>query len=161
MKFTVYNFVIFHYSEKSNSANALLKWSDYQKEEQMMNYFLFSLQQKLIQTENLKTHKQSVIIWLKSLLCSLREKSNISQTRPENLGIQSSEMPDPYMCSCGAVVAWGQMSLPLPQLRVIEQAAQENFYDNLISSSMISIIKVLQACNEFCIQQKQRINLSD
>ena len=48
MKLAVYNFVILHYSEKSNSADALLKWSDYQKKKQVMNHLLFSLQQKLI-----------------------------------------------------------------------------------------------------------------
>ena len=150
MKLAVYNFMILHHSEKSNPADALLRQPDYQKKEQMINYFLLSLQQKLAQTEDLKTHEQSVIAQLKSLLCNLQKKSNISLTRSENLGIQSSEMPDPCMCSCSAVVAWGQASLPLPQLGVIEQAAQENFYNDLVSSSMMSMIKALQACNEFC-----------
>ena len=69
-----------------------------------MNHLLFLLQQKLTQTENLKAYKQSVVAQLKSLLCSFRKKSNISQTRPENLEIQSSEIPDSCMCSCSAVV---------------------------------------------------------
>ena len=119
VKLAVYNFVILHCSGKSNPADVSSKQPDYQKKKQMMNYFLFLLQQKLAQTKNLKTHEQSVVVWLKSLLCSLGKKSNISQTRPENLGIQSSEMPDPCMCSCDAVVVWEQMSLPLPWLRVI------------------------------------------
>ena len=161
MKLTAYNFVILYHSGKSNPADASSKQSDYQKKKQMMNHFLLFLQQKLAQTEDLKTYKQSVIIQLKSLLCSLREKSNISQTKPENLEIQSSEMPDLCMHSCSAVVAWGQMSLPLPQLRVIKQATQKNFYDNLINNNMMSMIRALQACNEFCIQQKQKINPSD
>ena len=123
MKFAAYDFVIFHCSKKSNSANASLRQPDYQEEEQMMNHFLPSLQQKLAQTEDLKTHEQFVIVWLESLLCSLWERSNISLTRPENLGIQSSEMPDSCMHSCGAAVVWGQAFLPFPQLEVIEQAA--------------------------------------
>ena len=125
-----------------------------------MNHLLPSLQQKLAQTEDLKIHEQPIIAQLESLLCNLREKSNISQIKPENLGIQSSEMPDPCMCSCSAVVAQGQMFLPLPQLGVIEQVAQENSYNDLASRSMVSMIRALQACNEFCTQQKQRINLS-
>ena len=125
-----------------------------------MNHLLLSLQQKLAWAENLKMYKQSVVVWLESLLCSLREKSNIFQTRPENLGIQSSEMSDSCMCSCGAVMAQGQVFLPLPWLEVIEQATQENFYDDLVSKSMMLMIRALQACNEFCIQQKQRISPS-
>ena len=54
---------------------------------------------------------------------------------------------------------WGQASLSLPWLGVIEQAAQKNSYDDLISSSIMLMIRALQACNEFCTQQKQRINL--
>ena len=119
-----------------------------------MNHLLPSLQQKLVWAEDLKVHEQFVVAQLGSLLCSFREKSNISQTKPENLGIQSSEMPDLCMRSCSAVVAWGQASLPLPQLGVIEQAAQKNSYDDLTSSSMMSTIRALQTCNEFCIQQK-------
>ena len=160
VKFAAYNFVILHCSEKSNPADASSRQPDYQEEEQVINHLLPSLQQKLAQAEELKAHEQPVIAQLGSLLCSLREKSNISQTRPENLGIQSSEMPDSCMCSCGAVVAWGQVSLPLPQLGVIEQAAQENFYNDLISRSMMSMIRALQACNEFCTWQKQRISPS-
>ena len=57
MKLAVYDFVIFHYSGKSNPADALSKQPDYQKKKQMMNYFLFSLQQKLTQTENLKVYE--------------------------------------------------------------------------------------------------------
>ena len=33
VKLTVYDFVILHHSGKSNSANALSKWPDYQKKE--------------------------------------------------------------------------------------------------------------------------------
>ena len=69
-------------------------------------------------------------------------------------------MPDSCMCSCSAAVAWGQVSLPLPQLGVIEQAAQENSYDDLTNSGIMSMIRALQDCNEFCTQQKQRISLS-
>ena len=70
-------------------------------------------------------------------------------------------MPDLCMCSCSAVIVWEQASLPLPQLGVIEQAAQENSYNDLASSNMMSTIKTLQACNEFCTQQKQRISPSN
>ena len=161
MKLTAYDFMILYHSGKSNPADALSRQPDYQKKEQVMNYLLPSLQQKLTQIEDLKTHKQSVITQLKNLLCSLREKSNISQTRPENLRIQSSEMSNLCMHSCSAVVVWGQAFLPLPWLGVIEQAAQENSYNDLISSSMMLIIKALQICNEFCIWQKQRTSLFD
>ena len=113
MKLTVYDFVILHCSGKSNPADALLRWPDYQKEEQMMNHLLPSLQQKLAQTADLKVYKQSVVAWLGSLLCSLQERSNISLIKSENLGIQSSEMPDSCMCSCDAAVMWGQVFLPL------------------------------------------------
>ena len=123
MKFAVYNFVILYYSEKSNSADASSKWSDYQKEEQVMNHLLSSLQQKLAQTADLKAHEQSVVAQLESLLCSFQERNNISLIKPENLKIQNSEMPDSCMCSCDAVVMWGQTFLPLPQLEVIEQTA--------------------------------------
>ena len=123
MKLAIYNFMILHHSGKSNPADALLRQPDYQEEKQMMNHLLPSLQQKLVWAADLKTHEQSVIAWLKSLLCNLQERSNISLTRSENLGIQSSEMLDSCMCSCSAAVVWGQMSLPLPQLEVIEQAA--------------------------------------
>ena len=122
VKLAVYNFVILHCSEKSNPADALSRQSDYQEKEQVMNHLLPSLQQKLVWAENLKMHKQSVIIWLRSLLCSLREKSNISQIKSENLRIQSSEMSDSCMHSCSAVVAQRQMFLPLLQLGIIEQA---------------------------------------
>ena len=44
VKLTVYNFVILYYSKKNNSADALLRQSDYQKKKQMMNHFLSSLQ---------------------------------------------------------------------------------------------------------------------
>ena len=69
-------------------------------------------------------------------------------------------MPDSCMRSCSAVVVQGQVSLPLPQLGVIEQATQENSYDDLVSRSMMSMIRALQACNEFCTWQKQRISPS-
>ena len=82
-------------------------------------------------------------------------------TRPENLGIQSSEMSDLYMCSYDAAVMWRQAFLPLPWLGVIKQAAQENSYNDLVSNSIMSMIKVLQVCNEFYIWQKQRISSSD
>ena len=123
MKLAVYNFVILHCSGKSNPVNASSRQPDYQEKEQVMNHLLPSLQQKLVQIKNLKMYKQSVVVWLESLLCNLREKSNISQTKPENLGIQSSEMPDLCMRSCGAAVVWEQTSLPFPWLEVIEQAA--------------------------------------
>ena len=126
-----------------------------------MNHLLSSLQQKLAQTANLKAYEQSIIIWLKSLLYSFQERSNISLIKSENLKIQSSEMPDLCMHSCDAAVVWRQVSLSFPQLGVIEQAAQKNFYNDLASSSIISIIRALQACNEFCTQQKQRINSFD
>ena len=48
MKSAVYNFMILYYLEKSNSADALLRQPDYEKEKQVMNYLLPSLQQKLI-----------------------------------------------------------------------------------------------------------------
>ena len=143
VKLAVYNFVILHHSGKSNPADAPSRQPDYQKEKQMMNHLLSSLQQKLVQAKNLKTYKQPVVVQLESLLYSLWEKSNISQTRPENLKIQSSEIPDSCMRSCDAVVAWGQASLPLPWLGVIEQAAQKNSYNDLASSSMILMIKTL------------------
>ena len=71
MKLAAYNFVIFHHSGKSNSADALSRQPDYQEKEQVINHLLPSLQQKLAQVADLKTHEQSVIIQLKSLLCSL------------------------------------------------------------------------------------------
>ena len=40
VKLIAYNFVIFHYSEKSNSADVLSRQPDYQKEEQVINHFL-------------------------------------------------------------------------------------------------------------------------
>ena len=52
-------------------------------------------------------------------------------------------MSDSCMHSCSAIVAQGQASLPLSQLRLIEQAAQENSYNDLISSSMMSMIRAL------------------
>ena len=69
-------------------------------------------------------------------------------------------MPDLCMCSCDAVVMWGQTFLSLPWLRVIEQATQENSYDDLASSSIMLMIRALQVCNKFCTQQKQRISPS-
>ena len=62
VKFAVYNFVILHHSGKSNLADALSRWPDYQKKEQVMNHLLFSLQQKLIQIEDLKAHEQPVVV---------------------------------------------------------------------------------------------------
>ena len=44
VKLAAYNFVILHCPGKSNPADALLKWPDYQKEEQVMNHFLSLLQ---------------------------------------------------------------------------------------------------------------------
>ena len=61
MKLAAYDFVILHCSGKSNPADALSRWPDYQEKEQMMNHFLPSLQQKLAQAANLKVHEQSVI----------------------------------------------------------------------------------------------------
>ena len=60
-------------------------------------------------------------------------------------------MSDLCMCNCNAVMIWGQASLSLSQLGVIKQAAQESFYNDLISNNIILIIKALQACNEFYI----------
>ena len=77
VKLAVYDFMIFHHSGKSNSADASSRQPDYQKKEQVINHLLPSLQQKLIWTEDLKIYEQSVVTWLKSLLCSLKEKSNI------------------------------------------------------------------------------------
>ena len=62
VKFAIYDFVILHCPGKSNPADALSKQSDYQKEKQMMNHLLPSLQQKLAQAEDLKVHEQSVVV---------------------------------------------------------------------------------------------------
>ena len=44
VKLAIYDFVILHHPGKSNSVNALLRQSNYQKKKQMMNYFLSLLQ---------------------------------------------------------------------------------------------------------------------
>ena len=44
VKLAIYNFIILHHLKKSNSANASLKWPDYQKEKQVMNHLLPLLQ---------------------------------------------------------------------------------------------------------------------
>jgi len=60
------NFEITHRSEKTNSINALSRWSDYKSENISVNHLLLTLQRKLTRIESLNS---SIFIAIRELYC--------------------------------------------------------------------------------------------
>ncbi len=66
IRLLIYNFEIMHKSEKTNSINALLRWSDYKNENIFANYLLLTLQQKLTRIKSLNNF---IFIMIRELYC--------------------------------------------------------------------------------------------
>ncbi len=66
MKLLICNFEIAHKSEKTNSINASLRWSDYESENISANHLLFTLQRKLTRIESLNSF---IFIAIRELYC--------------------------------------------------------------------------------------------
>ncbi len=66
MRLSICNFEIMHRSEKTNSINASLRWSDYKNENIFANYLLLTLQQKLTRIESLNSF---IFIAIRKLYC--------------------------------------------------------------------------------------------
>ncbi len=66
MRLLICNFEIAHRSEKTNSINALLRWSDYKSENIFANHLLLTLQRKLTRIESLNN---SIFVAIRELYC--------------------------------------------------------------------------------------------
>jgi len=66
MRLSICNFEIAHRSEKTNSVNALLRWSDYKNENISANCLLLTLQRKLTRIKSLNS---SIFVAIRELYC--------------------------------------------------------------------------------------------
>ena len=66
MRLLICNFEIAHRSEKTNSINASLRWSDYKSENIFANHLLLTLQRKLTRIESLNN---SIFVAIRELYC--------------------------------------------------------------------------------------------
>jgi len=66
MRLLICNFEIAHKSEKTNSINVSLKWSDYKNENIFANHLLLTLQRKLTRIESLNNF---IFVAIRELYC--------------------------------------------------------------------------------------------
>ncbi len=76
MRLLICNFEIAHKSEKTNSINALLRWSDYKNENISANHLLLTLQRKLIKIESLNSF---IFVVIRELYC-IQVINNVEKT---------------------------------------------------------------------------------
>ncbi len=76
MRLLIYNFEIAHKSEKTNSINALSRWSDYKNENISANHLLLTLQRKLTRIESLNSF---IFVAIRELYC-IRVINDVEKT---------------------------------------------------------------------------------